>query len=158
MQSTHSNACQSVFGTLEHSIHRRRRDAVNALSAPKTVRLAEASIQDITRELCTKLREFSKTRETFGVLLPYLAWSTDISSLYLEHKRPGLLRDEQQTKAWAQALSSVVELIPFQKQFPLLTPFVFSLPERLIRTVSPTLHRFVEIHKVHPNTRGFFTT
>lgn len=150
MRAFISDACQLVFGTLEHSLHRRRRDAVKTLASKRTIRLAETSLQDITGELCTKLRDLSTTRETFEVFLPYLAWSTDIAALYLEDRRRGLLKDEQQTRAWAQALNSVVELIPIQKQIPLFTPLVFSLPEWLIRKVSPTLHCFVETHKVHP--------
>lgn len=146
--------CQSVFGALDHSVHKQRRDAVKTFSSKRTVRLAHASIQDLTKELCSKVRDFTTTNESFEVFLPYLAWSTDIAFLYLENKRPGLSGDVKKTRAWAQALSSVVEFLPIQKQIPLFTPLVFSLPKWLVKTISPSLYRFVEVHKVQPNTWG----
>lgn len=137
-----------MFGALDHSVHKQRRDAVKTFSSMQTVRLAHASIQDLTKDLCSNVRDFAEMNETFEVFLPYLAWSTDIAFLYLENKRPGLSRDGNKTRAWAQALSSVVEFLPIQKQIPLFTPLVFSLPEWLVKTISPKLYRFVEVHKV----------
>ncbi|KAL8833602.1 MAG: hypothetical protein Q9170_004185 [Blastenia crenularia] len=93
------------------------------------------------------MEEMSKAGDTFEVVLQYLAWSTDIAFLYLENKRPGLLKDEKKARAWAEALSSIVESLIIQKQIPLFTPMVFSLPEWLVKAVSSTLFCFVEIHK-----------
>lgn len=94
------------------------------------------------------MRHYVSTGETFAVYLPYLAWSTDSASLYLEGKSAGLLRNEEKAETWKKTLQTVVDLMAFEKQIPSLMPLFFYLPLRLLRLISPSLHNIVAVHRV----------
>ena len=97
------------------------------------------------------MSQYASTQEIFDANLPYIAWSTDSVSNYLEDKPYGLLKDEQKAKDWKATIKMVVELTPVVKQIPLVMPLVLRVPGWVMRWVSPDLNRVLVMHKVCPS-------
>lgn len=91
---------------------------------------------------------YASTQGVLDANLLFIAWSTDSVSNYLENKPVGLLRDEQKARNWKATVEMVIELTPVVKQFPLVMPLVLSIPEWVMRPVSPALNRVLVMHKV----------
>lgn len=94
------------------------------------------------------MSQYASSGEEFDVNLPYLAWSTDSVSTYLENKPYGLLYDDERAKDWKQTLKTVIELTPIVKQIPLVMPLVLRVPAWLMAIVSRDLNRVLTLHKV----------
>lgn len=92
--------------------------------------------------------QYANTQQIFDVNLPYIAWSTDSVSNYLEDKPFGLLRDDEKARDWKATVKTVVELTPLVKQIPLVMPLVLKVPEWVMRRVSADLNRVLVMHKV----------
>ena len=97
------------------------------------------------------MSQYASTQEIFDANLPYIAWSTDSVSNYLEDKPYGLLRDEQKAKDWKATIKMVVELTPVVKQIPLVMPLVLRVPGWVMRWASPDLNRVLVMHRVCPS-------
>ena len=84
----------------------------------RTVHAAVAAIEELVDELCAKMRHHITTGETVEVYQSYLAWSTDSASQYIEHQSFGFLHNEKKAQEWKQVSQTMVEFMPFEKQFP----------------------------------------
>ena len=100
------------------------------------------------------MSQYASTQEIFDASLPYIAWSTDSVSNYLEGKPYGLLKNEQKAKDWEATIKTVVELTPVVKQIPLVMPLVLRVPGLVMGWVSPDLNRVLTMHKVCPSLRS----
>ena len=94
------------------------------------------------------MSQYANTQEVFDASLPYIAWSTDSVTNYLEDKPYGLLKDEEAAKNWKATIKTVVELTPVVKQIPAVMLFVLKVPEWAMRLVSKDLNRVLVMHKV----------
>lgn len=94
------------------------------------------------------MSHYGRTQEVFEVNLPYIAWSTDSVSNYLEDRPYGLLQDEERARDWKATIKMVVELTPLVKQIPLVMPLVLRVPIWLMRWASPELNRVLIMHQV----------
>ena len=102
----------------------------------------------IVEALCTRMSQYASTQEVFDASLPFIAWSTDSVTNYLEDKPFGLLAEEQKAKDWKATIKTVVELTPVVKQIPLLMPLVLKVPVWAMRWVSEDLNRVLVMHNV----------
>jgi len=94
------------------------------------------------------MSQYANTQQVFDASLPYIAWSTDSVTNYLEDKPYGLLKDEEAAKNWKATIKTVVELTPVVKQIPAVMLFVLRVPEWAMRRVSKDLNRVLVMHKV----------
>jgi len=141
---------RAAFGTTNHFIHRQRRSAIKSFVSKQSVRAVQSKIWNIVEELCTRMAHYASTQETVSIHLPYIAWSTDSVSNYLEDQPFGLLRDTERAKQWEATIKTVVELTPLVKQFPVVMPLVLRAPGWVMERLSPELNRVLVMHRVCP--------
>ena len=137
-----------AFGTIDHHVHRQRRSAVKTFISKRTVRTTQVSIRAIVNDLCIRLDKYASSGGTFDVNLPYLAWSTDSVSTYLEDRPFGLLADDKRARNWQQTIQTVVKSTPVVKQISFMMPLVLQVPEWLMKMISLDMSRVLALHKV----------
>ena len=140
----------TAFGTINHYVHRQRRSAVKTFVSKRSVRTVQSNIWDVVQQLCNRMSQYASAEEVVDANLPYIAWSTDSVSNYLEDEPYGLLKDDEKAKNWKATIKMVVELTPLVKQIPVVMPLVLRVPAWLMRSMSPSLNRVLVMHMVSP--------
>ena len=94
------------------------------------------------------MSQYASTQEVFDANLPYIAWSTDNVTSYVEGKPYGLLKDNEKAKEWKAIIQTMIELTPLAKQIPAVMAFVLRVPEWVMWCVNKDLHQVTQVHKV----------
>ena len=80
----------------------------------------------------------------------FTAWATDVISILAFPKPLHLLEDLQAAVDYHLSTKASMLLTPLQKQFPWLIETAWTLPQALVRVMSPDLARSVVLYRVRP--------
>ncbi|KAI3324236.1 cytochrome P450 [Xylariaceae sp. AK1471] len=136
-----------VFGTVPHSIHRKRRAAVSPLFSKVSVAASETTIyENVDRMLASILRQISSNGYA-EMRMNFLAFSTDTLAEHAFGETLDLLRNEDKAKNWQNTIKAVAYLTPIVKQFPWVIPVALKLPVRPLELIVPDLARIVRLRR-----------
>jgi len=144
---------RSVFGTVEHDVHRKRRGAISAFFSKRAVNDIEPWIHDKTEQLCANMRQQQKRDGSVELRSNFLAMTTDMIAAHAlngsnPQKTLNLLQDERKALEWQKTIAAVALLTPICKQIPWLIPMALKLPVGFWMSIAPPLGRIVRLNRV----------
>ncbi|KAK2630516.1 hypothetical protein QTJ16_001336 [Diplocarpon rosae] len=138
---------EASFGTVEHSIHRKRKLATSPFFSKRSVAAAEYIIRKQAEKLCQSLKDSYARNEVVKLQTTYLGFTTDSVSEFAFARSDGLQGNTEGLEDWAETLKMVGECFPLLRQFPWMIKLSLKLPLWGYQLVVPALSRFVELHK-----------
>jgi cytochrome P450 len=129
----------SMFGTVQADVHRKRRAALNPFFSKKSISAIEPIIQDRTDELCEYMRQQMKSGQPMELHMAYMAVSLDIISYHAFGQSLGLLKKPHaETQKWKTAIQGAVQAAIFTRHFPTLGNLLMMMPLSFVKmTGSP---------------------
>ncbi|KAL2061941.1 hypothetical protein VTL71DRAFT_7319 [Oculimacula yallundae] len=138
---------EASFGTVEHSIHRKRKLATSPFFSKRSVADAEPLIRKQAEKLCQTFKESYINQEIVKLHIRYLGFTTDSVSEFAFAKSDGLQGNVVGLEDWAETLRMVGAVFPLLRQFPWMIKVALKLPLWIFQMVVPVLSRFLELHK-----------
>ena len=129
----------SILATVDHDVHRRRRNAYANYFSKQSIRTYSNAIQAAVDKFCLKLRDNTKSGKPVNLLHAYSAMTGDIVTGYCFPKAYGLLDKPDFGADFYNLFASTLANVHMLKQFPLLLPLLLGLPEWLVQLLLPDL-------------------
>jgi hypothetical protein len=141
---------ESIFGTVGHDAHRKRRGAISTFFSKKSVADHESLIHSKVELLCDIFEKTMRTGEAINIRVPLLAYTTDF---YCAHALSdsvdmNLLSDMGKAEIWRNNVTGLTHLVPIVRQFPWVLPIAVELPMWLLKLVSADAGRLVQLLRV----------
>ncbi|KAI0193125.1 cytochrome P450 [Astrocystis sublimbata] len=135
-----------VFGTSTHSIHRRRRAALNPLFSKSCATSVEGLVYDRV-DVLMKLMDTQIKRDGHADLRTvFVSFAADVVLEYCLGHSFGFLQDETSGKEWHNSVRALAKTICYTRQFNWMIAVSQMLPLPLVRAVSPSMARVVGMH------------
>ena len=116
----------SILTTINHDVHRRRRNAYAKCFSKGSIRKHSDVIQAATDKLCSKLEE--KRGEKVNLMHAYVALTGDVVTKYCFPKPYGLLDQPEFAPDYYEIWISILGESHILKQFPWMFPLTLSFP------------------------------
>lgn len=136
------------FGTVSHSIHRKRRAAINPLFSKNTVAASEILIYEQVDSLLGRIHGQINQHGSAEMRTNYLAFATDVVTSYCFEQPTHLLANEKEAEDWKSTIGTVASLTPVIKQFGWILPLALRLPVRLVEALNSDLVRVIKLRSV----------
>lgn len=130
---------ESILATVDHDVHRRRRNAYANYFSKQSIRNYSNVIQAAVEKLCLRLRESSKSGKPVNLLYAYSAMTGDIVTGYCFPEPYGLLEKPDFGADFYTLFASTLANVHILKHFPWLLPLMLGLPERVTALLLPGL-------------------
>ena len=138
-----------VFGTLEQSIHRRRRSALSTFFSKRAISSQEEMVRAKVNDLITGIQLDIKATGAADLRLHYLALATDVVCGHCFDYSMDLLQDKGRAQGWSNTIKAIAILTPLVKQFTWIIPLAKKLPIKCFEAVKlPSLARILALFKV----------
>ena len=141
----------TVFGTIDHEVHRKRRAAISPFFSKSAVTSAQPVIYRNLDLLTRSLRQSLANGGVAEMHKTYLAMTTDTLCDHTFGETLGLLQEDGKAEDWKRTVNAVAVLTPLIKQFTWIIPLALKLPLRPLQTAVPDLARIVALHRVGTN-------
>ena len=133
----------SIVATIDHDVHRRRRNAYDKYFSKQSIRNYTDVIQAAIDKMCVKMREISKSGTPVNLLHVYSAMTTDVVTGYCFPESYGLLDEPDCGTDLHNMLAATVENVHMIKFFPFLFPLMLMLPQQVAAFLIPGMaHTF----------------
>lgn len=133
----------SILATVDHDVHRRRRNAYDKYFSKQLVRNYSGVIQEAVDKLCLRLRENSKSGKPVNLFHVYSAMTGDIVSGYCFPEAYGLLDEPDGGADLHNMFASTLANVYMLKNFPFILPLMLALPQQVTAFLLPDLaHTF----------------
>ena len=129
----------SIFGTVDHSLHRNRRRAINPFFSKASINRLLPVIQSKVRKLCTRLDEVKGSNKPLNMRFVYTCLTTDVITSYAFNNCWDHLDSEDWSPLWCKTLANAGQMTKWTKQFPWLWNVIRKSPISLIKIFSPGL-------------------
>lgn len=141
---------ESVFGTTDHSLHRRLRAAISPYFSRSSVLEDQGITNEKVELLCDLFRSSFEDGEVINIQIPLLAISTDIFGAHTLGPRGSmdLLRSWNKAVEWRKSILALLHWTPVVRQFSSILPFALELPLGLIKAANPGMGIVVGIIRV----------
>ncbi|PQE07536.1 cytochrome P450 protein [Rutstroemia sp. NJR-2017a BBW] len=130
-----SGTSLGTFGTIEHTVHRKRRAANSYFFSQKAIAEAEGLLQERVQELCDVLYKSYVREEAIELKLKFLAFTTDTVCQ--------LQKDTEKAEQWQRTIEAVGRITPLIKQSPWLISAAAKVPFPIIERLLPDLGRLL---------------
>ncbi|CZT00490.1 hypothetical protein WAI453_009304 [Rhynchosporium graminicola] len=147
---------EAAFGTVEHSIHRKRKLATSPFFSKRSVADAEPLLRREAEKLCQTFKESYLNKEVIKLHTRYLGYTRDSVSEFAFGKSEGLQGNVEGLEDLAETLRMVGAAFPVLRQFPWMIKLALNLPLWVFQMIVPVLSRFLELHKEMKNQAGAF--
>ena len=133
----------SIVATIDHDVHRRRRNAYDKYFSKQSIRNFENVIHMAVEKLCVKMREISKSGSPVNLLHVFSAMTGDIVTGYCFPQSYGLLDKPDCGTDLHNMFASTLENVHMIKALPFLAPLMLKLPQQVTAFLLPGLaHTF----------------
>ena len=132
-------APNSILATLDHDLHRRRRQPYQNFFSKQSIRKYSHVIQLTADRLCSKLAEHQTHGMKINLMHAWTAFTADIVSAYSFPHSYGLLDQPDFAPEFFKLWVSIVSNSPTLKQFPWIFPTMLALPEWFAEKFLPDL-------------------
>ncbi|KAL2206994.1 cytochrome protein [Sarocladium strictum] len=135
----------SIFGTVSHIIHRKRRAAFAHLFSKANTAGAEAMIWDKADKMVNNI-DRQIQRDGFADLRTHtLAMTTDVAAEYCLEESLHLQDDEHKAQQWCEIQTSVPSMIPIARHFNWIMPLSQSLPPSIVAELNPMMSQVLAV-------------
>ncbi|CAF9935909.1 MAG: hypothetical protein ALECFALPRED_006634 [Alectoria fallacina] len=131
-----------TFGTVGHTLHRRRRGAFSNFFSKTSVRRLQPVIQSRIDILCKKLSEKMDTGEPVNMVHAYSALTQDVITEYCFSRSRNVLEMKDFSPWYYELVQKPSELSHMIKQFPYMLPVLNLLPDWWICATNPLFAHF----------------
>ena len=138
------------FGTVDHTLHGKRRAALSPLFSSRAIASADGIMQEKVQILSDTFQRKCVAQEVVELRGVFVAFTTDTISQYAMGESMGLQRDEEGARRWWATLETTSTMTPLVKQFPSFLALGKAVPIKLIRWLKPEMAGLLEIHEVSP--------
>lgn len=128
-----------TFGTVGHTLHRRRRAAFSHFFSKASVRRLEPVVQSRVDVLCEKLSERMDTGSPVDMVHGYSALTQDVITEYCFSNCRNILEMKDFSPWHYEFVQKPAEISHMIKQFPYMLPIISRLPDWCIRATSPLI-------------------
>lgn len=135
-------------GTVEHTLHGKRRAALRPLFSQRAIAGANVIMQEQVQILADTLHRKYIAGEVVELRSVFVAFATDTIYQYAMGDSMGLQNDERRARRWWWTLEAVSKMTPMAKQFPWMLPLGQKMPLGLIQRLKPEMAGLLGIHKV----------
>lgn len=138
----------TVFGTISHEIHRKRRAAISFLFSKAAVAISEPLIYRNVDLLFQRMYSQITATGSTEMRTNYLAFATDNLADHCFGRSTDFLLNENEATGWKRTINAVAILTPLAKQFPFIIPMALRLPTKPLELAVPDLARIVKLRRV----------
>jgi hypothetical protein len=135
-----------TFGTVDHTLHRKRRTAQSVFFSKRSITASESIIHKHLNRLCDYIEE--RRDEVLNLRVRFLAYTSDVLCDWAFGKSFDMQLDEASAAEFDATISAVATVAPFVKQFPWAIGYAFNLPLRIVRVVVPPLAKVLSMKHV----------
>ncbi|KAL8688131.1 MAG: hypothetical protein Q9218_005875, partial [Villophora microphyllina] len=132
----------SLLATIEHDVHRRRRNAYASYFSKQSINRYSGVIQEAVKKVCTRFEEHRMKGEKINLMHAYCAMAGDVVSGYCFPKSYGLLDQPNFAPDYHDLWISILSNSHVLKQFPWIFPLMLSFPdwfvERFLHDIAVT--------------------
>ena len=129
----------SILATIEHEVHRRRRNAYSNYFSKQAIRKYSDVIQAAVDKLCTKLESSRTSGKKVNLMHAYTAMTGDVVTGYCFPKSYGLLDQPDFAPDYHDLWISILSGSHVLKQFPWMFPLMLSFPNWFVDRFLPDL-------------------
>ncbi|KAL8705196.1 MAG: hypothetical protein Q9201_001696 [Fulgogasparrea decipioides] len=129
----------SILATIEHDVHRRRRNAYSNYFSKQAIRRYSNVIQAAVDKLCAKFEESKRDGKKINLMHTYTAMTGDVVTEYCFPKSYGLLDQPDFAPDYHDLWISILSGSHALKQFPWMFPLMLSFPEWFVDRYLPDL-------------------
>ena len=133
----------AILATVDHDVHRRRRNAYDKYFSKQSIRNYSDVIQATVDKLCKRMRQISKSGNPVNLFYVYSAMTGDVVTGYCFPEAYGLLDEPDCGNDLHDMFASTISNVHMLKHFPFLLPIMLGLPQRITAFLLPDLaHTF----------------
>ena len=138
----------AFVSTLDHDLHRMRRNAFSRYFSKASLQRLEPGIQSVLDLMLSRLENIRGTGKVINLLGLYTCLTGDIISQYAFAHPHGLLDDPDFSPHWYRIMMSITRNTHLLKQFGFLMPLVMATPEWLSKSTIPGMKMLIDLRKV----------
>ena len=127
----------SMFGTIDHDLHRIRRAAFASFLSKQSVQRLEPTVQQVVNKLVTRFHDLQGSGTSVNLIDAYAALTGDIIAQYAFAKPYGFMDSPDFTPQWHKTWMGISENGHLLKQFGWIEPAMRSMPVWLVKILSP---------------------
>ena len=145
------NNPHASFSTVEHSVHRNRRAALNPFFSKAKIAARSVSVQHHMNRLVERIKEdFSGTARVLSLDEMWGCWTTDLIIEYCFEKRYQFIERDDLKSPFATAMIDLLAPVHFVTQFPGFMAILTSLPDPVIKFLQPEMTSVIDFNNVCP--------
>lgn len=129
----------SIVATVDHDVHRRRRNAYANYFSKQSIQKYSAVIQAAVDQLCNRCEEMTQAGKKINLMHAYTAMAGDVVSEYCFPQSYGLLAQPDFAPDFYELWMSVLGMSHILKQFPWLFPLMLKFPVWFVDRYVPDL-------------------
>lgn len=136
------------FSTIDHRMHRLRRQPMNPLFSKQSILRLEPMVQVLVEKLCGRIDEFKQSGQPTPMRLAYQALTTDVVTAYALNKSWNHLDSPDFSPEWVATVKATADMANLMKQVPWLFGIVNALPDSVIEAVFPGMLLLINWRRV----------
>lgn len=147
----HQKAAQAegaIGHTVDHKLHRTRKEAMSGFFSKRSVRERERIIQSKADLLCTRLVDYQRDGRPANLTVAYLAFCMDIITDYAFGKAYGLLEEDDFNEKWRDTILSITSSVATIVHLPWLPRLMKILPTKMAQVITPDVSILLDYEKV----------
>ncbi|KAL8821025.1 MAG: hypothetical protein Q9223_000864 [Gallowayella weberi] len=129
----------SILATIEHDVHRRRRNAYANYFSKQSIQRYSGVIQSTVDKLCAKFEDAIRDGKKINLMHAYTAMTGDVVTAYCFPKPYGLLDQTDFAPDYYDLWISILSNSHVLKQFPWMFPLMLSFPEWFVDRFLPDM-------------------
>ncbi|KAL8934452.1 MAG: hypothetical protein Q9216_005910 [Gyalolechia sp. 2 TL-2023] len=137
----------SIVATVDHDVHRRRRNAYSNFFSKQSIRKYSPVVQSCVDKLCRRLEEHRSTGRKINLMHAYTAFTGDAVTAYSFPASYGLLDQPDFAPDYYELWMSILSGSHLLKQFPWIFPLMSSFPLWFVERYLPDLAVSYRWHK-----------
>ncbi|KAL9596343.1 MAG: hypothetical protein Q9219_005860 [cf. Caloplaca sp. 3 TL-2023] len=137
----------SIIATVDHDVHRRRRNAYSNFFSKQSIRKYSPVIQSSIDKLCKRLEEHRLEAKKVNLMHAWTAFTGDVVTEYSFPASYGLLDQSDFAPEYYQLWISILSGSHLLKQFPWIFPLMSSFPMWFVERYLPDLAVSYRWHK-----------
>ena len=139
----------SVFGTIPHELHRKRRASLNNFFSKASIRQLEPTVRDVVGQLLNRMDICGRSGEILSLNVVFKAVTSDIITRYAFGKSTNYVTREDYNRAYFETFENLFELVHWFFQIGWLNSLLSSLPTAISIRLMPGLASLFKLRLVN---------
>ena len=139
---------KSMFGTIDHELHRVRRGALSPFFSKRSVARLEPEIRSFVETLCRRFHQLRESGEPVVVDYCYGALTTDIITEYAWARSYNCLEQPDFAPYWLDIVHEVSYSVHVARLWTWVPGLIKSIPHPIVKILVPGMAPMLEFQKV----------